>query len=78
MMSTTPEHAIDSLIVQMMNAEGERRLCQRDLLDIRREGPRATRANSATGVLQLCRFNRQQALTASARMRQLYQEITAL
>lgn len=62
------ERDIDHLITLLCTAESELHLCQRDLLEIRREGPRATRANSATGTLQLCRLNRRQARRAAADM----------
>lgn len=66
------ERDIDHLVERMCNAERELYLCQRDLLEIRREGPRATRANSATGTLQLCRLNRRQAHRAASDMRARY------
>lgn len=73
----TAAHTIDRKIELMLNAEGQRRLCQRDLLEIRREGPRATRQNSAQGSLQLCRLNRERVRNLAADMRALYMAVRA-
>lgn len=66
------EHNIDRLIDIMCNAESELRLNQRDLLEIRRSGPRSLRQDSASANLTLCRLNRQQSRRAAASMRAAY------
>lgn len=76
MMNTTSEHTIDRLITILCNAESELHLCQADLLDLRKEGPRHQRINSPRGLLQLCRLNRKASHKAGARLRQLYQGST--
>lgn len=73
MMHATPEQTVDRLITMMCNAESELHLCQADLLDMRKEGPRHQRIDSAHCLLQLCRLNRQASREASTRIRQLYQ-----
>ena len=78
MMSATSEHTIDQLIIMMCNAESELHLCQADLLDLRKEGPRHQRIDPPRCLLQLCRLNRQASRKASTRMRQIYQGSAAI
>lgn len=61
---------IERLRAEAKAFKRELRLCQHDLLAIRREGPRATRPSSARCTLQLCNLNRHYYRCAQARLRQ--------
>lgn len=76
-MSLHSDHLIDRAVDLLMEAEGARRLCQRDLLEIRREGPRTSRLSSARGYLQQCRLARHLSTTAAARLRAAHGEEAA-
>lgn len=54
----------------MLNAGDELLACQQELLSIRREGPRRTRASGAKLMLSLCRINRTLHRTAAALLRE--------